>query len=684
MKMKKMMWLALIATTTAAITQAAPAIADEYGKEAAQLGQWGVALENINQQIKPGDDFYRHVNGLWLDSDPIPSDRVSFGSFLELALLSEQRVAAIMKDINEGQLKDNKNAAKIAALYKSYTDTENLNKKGLQPIAGDLRVLDAIKNHQDVAQAMGGVDLFTYTPMGVYISIDDKNPNRYLTHIVQSGLGLPDRDYYLKDEPRLVEIRKAYVSFIADMLTRLGESKVQAKAKAIMALEKRMAQVHWPADQTRDAELNYNLMSLSELKKAAPEFPWHTFFTALGLKVTEFNVAQQAVMPKLAKIFAETPVDTWKAYLKFHYLHSVAQYLTTELDEANFAFYGKVLNGQPQQLDRATRGGYVVSSQLGEAIGQIYVERHFPAAHKQMMIELVENLRKAFHLRLENLSWMSEKTKKQAQDKLAKINVKVGYPDQWLDYSAYQLTADDLLGNIKRSSKFQWQHELDRINGPVDRSEWGLTPQIVNAYYNPSLNEIVFPAAILQPPFFDPYADPAVNYGGIGAVIGHEIGHGFDDQGSKYNGDGILQNWWTASDRQQFDRKGQALVQQYNQYSPLMGLNVNGQLTLGENIGDLGGIQMAYDAYQLSLNGQTAAKLDGYSGEQRFFLSFAQIWRYAMRDDYLRQIVLSDPHSPAEYRVNGVLTNFTPWYEAFGVNNQHRMFKTKEQRTEVW
>lgn len=679
MKKQKIKWLACMALATSTTVWA-----KESDQPSAKLGEWGVALENINHEIKPGDDFYRHVNGLWLDADPIPSDRVSFGSFVELAQLSEERVAAIMKDIRAGRIKNNPNAKKIANLYQSYTNTELLNRQGLQPIQADLRLFNGLKTHEDVARAMGGVDLFTYTPMGVYISIDDKDPNRYLAHVVQSGLGLPDRDYYLKDEPRLVEIRKAYLTFIADMLSRLGEKASKQQAAAVLALEQRLATAHWPADKTRDAELNYNLMSLNELQQAAPQFPWQVFFNALGLEAREFNVAQKSVIPKLAQIFAETPVATWRAYLKFHYLHSVAQYLTTELDEANFTFYGQVLHGQPQQLDRATRGGYVVSAQLGEAIGQIYVERHFPPEHKQMMVSLVENLRKAFAARLKKLPWMSDKTRQQALDKLAKINVKVGYPDQWTDYSGYQPKVDDLLGNIKKSSRFQWQRELDRMDGPVDRSEWGLTPQIVNAYYSPSFNEIVFPAAILQPPFFDPHADPAVNYGGIGAVIGHEIGHGFDDQGSKYNGDGILQNWWTASDRQQFDQKGQALVKQYNQYSPLEGLNVNGQLTLGENIGDLGGIQMAYDAYQLSLQGEAATTRDGYSGDQRFFLSFAQIWRYAMRDDFLRQIVLSDPHSPAEYRVNGVLTNFTPWYEAFGVKQRDKLFKPQQQRTEVW
>jgi len=675
---------AVVASQAIAQTSEQPAAAKGTSAKPA-LGTWGIDLTNMDTSVKPGDDFYRYVNGLWLAENHIPEDRSSWGSFAELQKLSEERVNSIIDELSASSSASSPEAQKIRDLYNSFADQAGIEQRGLAPAKADLDRLGRVSSYEEIAKAMGDPMLALPTPYNLYIDVDPKNPERYAVNVTQGGLGLPDRDYYLRDDEQFPEIRKQYVAAIGQMLTLAKIAGAEQKAQAILDLEHALAEVQWPADQRRDAEKTYNPVTREELIKLAPEFPWNAFFESAYLgKQPDFIANEKDAFPKMAAIFRKTPVETWQAYLQFHYLQTFAPMLPKAIDDANFAFFGTVLSNQPAQLPRTTRGVRFVSAQLGEAVGKLYVERYFPASSKAQMEALVDNLRAAFAERVKTLEWMSDETKKAALRKLDQFTVKIAYPDTWRDYGALKIDAKDLLGNAQRSGAFEWNRQTSRLPGPVDRSEWGMTPQTINAYYNPGLNEIVFPAAILQPPFFDPNADPAVNYGGIGAVIGHEIGHGFDDQGSKYDGRGVLQSWWTAEDRSRFEERTQKLVQEYNGFEPLPDIHVNGQLTLGENIGDLGGMQMAYAAYHRSLGGKPAPVIDGFTGDQRFFMSWAQVWRSQMRDGVLRQVVLSNPHSPPTYRVNGVVPNVDAWYAAFGVPEDATLALPQGRRVSIW
>jgi putative endopeptidase len=675
---------AVVASQAIAQTSEQPAAAKGTSAKPA-LGTWGIDLTNMDTSVKPGDDFYRYVNGLWLAENHIPEDRSSWGSFAELQKLSEERVNSIIDELSASSSASSPEAQKIRDLYNSFADQAGIEQRGLAPAKADLDRLGRVSSYEEIAKAMGDPMLALPTPYNLYIDVDPKNPERYAVNVTQGGLGLPDRDYYLRDDEQFPEIRKQYVAAIGQMLTLAKIAGAEQKAQAILDLEHALAEVQWPADQRRDAEKTYNPVTREELIKLAPQFPWNAFFESAYLgKQPDFIANEKDAFPKMAAIFRKTPVETWQAYLQFHYLQTFAAMLPKAIDDANFAFFGTVLSNQPAQLPRTTRGVRFVSAQLGEAVGKLYVERYFPASSKAQMEALVDNLRAAFAERVKTLEWMSDETKKAALRKLDQFTVKIAYPDTWRDYGALRIDAKDLLGNAQRSGAFEWNRQTSRLPGPVDRSEWGMTPQTINAYYNPGLNEIVFPAAILQPPFFDPNADPAVNYGGIGAVIGHEIGHGFDDQGSKYDGRGVLQSWWTAEDRSRFEERTQKLVQEYNGFEPLPDIHVNGQLTLGENIGDLGGMQMAYAAYHRSLGGKPAPVIDGFTGDQRFFMSWAQVWRSQMRDGVLRQVVLSNPHSPPTYRVNGVVPNVDAWYAAFGVPEDATLALPQGRRVSIW
>jgi len=675
---------AVVASQAIAQTSEQPAAAKGTSAKPA-LGTWGIDLTNMDTSVKPGDDFYRYVNGLWLAENHIPEDRSSWGSFAELQKLSEERVNSIIDELSASSSASSPEAQKIRDLYNSFADQAGIEQRGLAPAKADLDRLGRVSSYEEIAKAMGDPMLALPTPYNLYIDVDPKNPERYAVNVTQGGLGLPDRDYYLRDDEQFPEIRKQYVAAIGQMLTLAKIAGAEQKAQAILDLEHALAEVQWPADQRRDAEKTYNPVTREELIKLAPQFPWNAFFESAYLgKQPDFIANEKDAFPKMAAIFRKTPVETWQAYLQFHYLQTFAAMLPKAIDDANFAFFGTVLSNQPAQLPRTTRGVRFVSAQLGEAVGKLYVERYFPASSKAQMEALVDNLRAAFAERVKTLEWMSDETKKAALRKLDQFTVKIAYPDTWRDYGALKIDAKDLLGNAQRSGAFEWNRQTSRLPGPVDRSEWGMTPQTINAYYNPGLNEIVFPAAILQPPFFDPNADPAVNYGGIGAVIGHEIGHGFDDQGSKYDGRGVLQSWWTAEDRSRFEERTQKLVQEYNGFEPLPDIHVNGQLTLGENIGDLGGMQMAYAAYHRSLGGKPAPVIDGFTGDQRFFMSWAQVWRSQMRDGVLRQVVLSNPHSPPTYRVNGVVPNVDAWYAAFGVPEDATLALPQGRRVSIW
>lgn len=650
---------------------------------AAELGSFGVDLSARDEAVDPGDDFYAYVNGAWLKSFKIPDEYSSYGSFTMLAERSETRLKEIIEGDATAKAPDGSEGRKVRDFYASYLDVAAIEAKGLAPLAEDFAAINALATPAEFAAAFFNPAWRAKSPVGAYIGVDAKRPDQYAVYLTQSGLGMPNRDYYL--EEKFADKQAKYQSYIAATLARAGIENAEQAAAAIYALELEIARVHWDPAKRRNRDLTYNLKSIEELEAFAPAAPWRAMFAAAGLSsINEAILREDDAVQKTAAIIAATPVATLRDYLKFHLINSNADVLPAAFDEANFAFYGTELRGTPKQKERWKRGAAAVDAALGEAAGKIYVEKHFPASSKTEMVELVANLRAALDQRLDTLAWMGEETRAKAEEKLAKFTAKIGYPDKWRDYSGLAVVAGDAYGNAKRAQKFEWDFEVSRLGGPVDRSEWGMTPQTVNAYYNPTLNEIVFPAAILQAPFFDPNADAAVNYGAIGAVIGHEIGHGFDDQGRKSDGDGVLRDWWTAADAERFKERADKLGAQYAKYEPIAGFPVNPGLTMGENIGDLGGLAMAYHAYKLSLNGAEAPVIDGLTGDQRFFLAWAQVWKRVVRDEQLKNQVATDPHSPAQYRVNGVVRNMDAWYEAFGVTADDELWLDPQDRVEIW
>ncbi len=650
---------------------------------APELGAFGVDLSSIDASVRPGDDFYDYVNGEWLRSFKIPDDYSSYGSFTALAERSEQRLREIVEDDAMQGAAPGSVERKVRDFYASYLDVDAINAKGLAPLAEDFAAIDALESQADFAAAFFDPSFVARSPIAVFIGVDAKRPDQYSVYLTQSGLGMPNRDYYL--EAKFAGKQAKYKTYIAETLARAGLPDPQGSADRIYALETEFALAHWDPAKRRNRDLTYNLKSLELLEEFAPSAPWRAMLGAAGLQsVGEVIVREDDAVQKIAAIVAETPVETLRAYLKFHLINSNADVLPQAFDEASFAFYGTELRGTPKQKERWKRGVAAVDAALGEAVGKIYVEKYFPATSKEQMIGLVANLRTALGQRLEALPWMSDETRARAQEKLSKFTAKIGYPDKWRDYSAFEAIAGDAYGNAKRARRFDWEFEVSRLGGPVDRSEWGMTPQTVNAYYNSTLNEIVFPAAILQAPFFDPHADDAVNYGGIGAVIGHEIGHGFDDQGRKSDGDGVLRDWWTAEDADRFKGLADALGAQYASYEPIDGFPLNPGLTMGENIGDIGGLAMAYHAYKLSLDGKEAPVIDGFTGDQRFFLAWAQVWKRIVREEQLKNQIATDPHSPAQYRVNGVVRNMDAWYGAFGVTPDDDLWLDPEERIQIW
>jgi len=655
----------------------------------AVLGDWGVDLSGMDKTVKPGDDFFRYVNGAWFDKAEVPADRTTTGSFVQLDIQSESRVRDIVAELESRTGALTPEEKQVRDLYKSYVDTDRLERLGLEPARRDLAAIAALRNHDDVARVMASPDIGAESIFDVRIGVDDKNPEAYAVFIRLSGLGLPDRDYYRLDEKGIVATREKYRAYIAEILQLGGVPDAEAKAEAIFKLETDIAAIHWPRADRRDAERTYNPMRTSELAAFAPDFPWADHLREGGIAgppagERQVIISEKSAFPEAAALFRRTPVELWRGYLTFHYLSSHAAYLPKRFDDARFEFYGKVLGGQREQLARDKRGVRFVGGMMGENVGRIYVARYFPADAKAKAQDLVRNLLDVYRQRIETADWMSPETRRQALEKVASFSVKIGYPDKWRDYSAFRVDPEDLLGNQARGSRFEWNRRLARLDQPVDRSEWGMSPQTVNAYYSSSLNEIVFPAAILQPPFFDPNADEAVNYGGIGAVIGHEISHGFDDQGSKYDAEGVLRNWWTEGDRKNFDERTAALVGQFGGYSPITGMFVNGRLTLGENIADLAGLTVTQAAYRLSLKGKEPPVLDGFTGDQRLFLGYAQVWRYKAREETLRQRVLSDSHSPPEFRINGIVRNVDAWYDAMGVRPGDRLYLEPAARVRLW
>ena len=648
-----------------------------------ELGAWGVDTSFVDETVKAGDDFYRHVSGKWINTFEIPDEFSSYGSFTVLFERSEDRVKKIIEDAAAGAAPAGSAEQKIGDYFASFVDVDAINEKGLAPLAEDLAYIDSLETIEEVAAAMTRPELTANSLFGAFVGVDAKQPDRYIVYMTQAGLGMPNRNYYLDE--KFADKAVKYKDYINTVLTLAEVENSAAKANAIHSLETKIAQVHWEPAKRRNRDLTYNLKTKDELKAFAPSAPWDAMLESAGLAdQTEFVLREDDALQSLAAILAETPVETWRAYLTFHLLRSNSGILPTAFDEANFAFFGTELRGTPKQRERWKRGVAAVNGALGEAVGKVYVDKHFPASSKTQMEELVANLRLAMDERLDTLPWMGEETKAQAHEKLEKFTPKIGYPDKWEDYAGLDVVRGDAYGNRKASEVWEWRDNIAKLGEPIDKTEWGMNPQRVNAYYSPTRNEIVFPAAILQAPFFDPEADAAVNYGGIGAVIGHEIGHGFDDQGRKSDGDGRLRDWWTETDAAEFQKLADKLGSQYGEYEPVKGFAVNPALTMGENIGDVGGLAMAYYAYKLSLNGEEAPVIDGYTGDQRFFMAWAQVWKRIVRDEALKNQIATDPHSPAQYRVNGVVRNMDAWYEAFNVQEGDALYLAPEDRVQIW
>ena len=682
--------VAILAPALALVIGASASAAPVPARPSPVVQPWGLSLDYIDRTLPPGADFFTYANNGWLKTAVLPPDRPATGAFSDIAIRNEERLKAIFAELHT-RTNLTPEETKIRDLYDAYMDSTQIEAAGLKPAAADLARIGALATPEDVARFLADPSLRLMGPFAMRIQVDDKNPDAYIVGLTQSGIGLPDRDYYLKDDPSLAAAQKAYQTYLARMLELAGRKDAATRATAIYALEKEIATAQWPAADRRDADKIYNPMTIAQLATAAPGYPWKAYFEAAGIsaragsKERTVLVAEVTAFPKLAQIFAATPVDVWRDYLTVQYLRTFGDYLPADVDAANFALYGTALQGRSRQLPRPTRAARMVDRRMGEAVGKIFVAKYFPPESKARIEALVQNLLKACRADLEKLEWMSPDTRRQALKKLEAFTVKVGYPSHWRDYSTLTIDRSNLIASIKNTTAFDWNRRLKRIDQTVDRSEWGMTPPTVNAYYEPVANEIVFPAGILQPPFFDPNADDAVNYGAIGCTIGHEISHGFDDQGSKYDGHGTLRMWWTEADRKKFDERAEALAKQFDAYEPLPGLHVNGHLTLGENLADLAGIHIAHEAYKLSLGGKPAPVLDGLTGDQRFYLAYAQYWRYKTTDAAMRQRVMSNEHSPSEYRVNGIVRNVDEWYAAFpDVKPGDAYYLPPESRIKIW
>lgn len=677
--------LLALSLSFAACSQAPNVDVASAAKAEAVLGSYGIATDNMDVSVKPGDNFFKYVNGAWLEKTEIPADKSNYGSFSILGDLSNDRVKGIIEASAAKPAAKGSEEQKIGDFYAAFMDIEAINAAGLAPIKADLEKIAAASTHAEAAALMGNPELGIRAIAGGWVDVDVKDIKNYIFYVGQSGLGMPNRDYYFDEGEKADRLRAAYVDYIEKMLGFAGADNARARAEAVMAFETQLADSHWEPAKSRNRSLTYNKMSKADMMDYAAGFPWAAMLEASGLDgQSNFILRQNDAIQGMAKTFGQTDMAVLRDYMTASYMGGMAAYLPEEIDTARFDFYSKALRGTQVQRDRWKRAVGQIDGYMGEMVGKVYVGKYFPPKSKSQMDALVENLRAAFKDGIDNLSWMGEATKIEAQDKLAKFNPKIGYPNKWIDYSALSVDRDNLIGTVKSANRWQWEDMLSKLGGPIDRGEWGMNPQTVNAYYRPSLNEIVFPAAILQAPFFDPNADAAVNYGGIGAVIGHEMGHGFDDQGRKTDGNGEQRDWWTESDGAAFKTRADELVAQFDSFEALPGEFVNGRFTLGENIGDLTGLTMAYAAYKKSLGGKEAPVIDGMTGDQRFFLSYGQIWQRKFRDEALRNRLKSDPHSPGEYRANGIVRNFDPWYAAFNVQPGDALYLPPEKRVRIW
>ena len=652
---------------------------------AASLGS-GINTANFDTSVRPGDDFYAYVNGTWLRDTPIPSDKSNYGSFTALADEAEENLRVIIEQAAGQEAEPGSDAQKVGDFFTSFMDEERIEALGAEPLQATLAEIAGIADKSAMLIKMAELNhISVQMPVGVYIDNDAMQSDQYISYLTQWGLGLPDRDWYLSEgDASHEEARAAYGKYVATVLELAGYERAAEAARSVLAIEFLIAGQHWDRVQNRQRELTYNKMTQDDLGALAPDMDWDAFLAALGITETSYIVRQPSYIEGLNTIWNEISLQQWKDYTSFKYVDSLAGYLGEDFVNAQFDFEGRTLGGLEEMRPRWKRGVDTVDGSLGEVVGRIYVEQHFADEAKRRMDVLVENLREAFRVGIDELAWMTEATRAEAQEKLRKFTTKIGYPEQWKDYSALSVSPDDLIGNVIRSRNVEHNRVLAKLGSPIDRGEWFMTPYTVNAYYNPPMNEIVFPAAILQPPFFNVEADDAVNYGGIGAVIGHEFSHGFDDQGRKSDGDGNLRDWWTGEDAEAFTARAAALVDQYNQFEVLPGKFLNGEFTLGENIGDLSGLAVAYKAYRMSLNGEEAPVIDGLTGDQRFFMGWAQIWRRLYRDENLEMRITSDPHSHSWARCNGVVRNFDAWYDAFDIQPGDALYLSPEQRVKIW
>ena len=646
----------------------------------------GVELENFDTSLTPGTDFYRYVNGTWLANTPIPADKSNYGSFTALADEAEEQLRVIIESAAVADSAPGSDAQKVGDFFRSFMDESRIEALGSTPILSALSEIGSVSSKEELFLMSADLNRAgVQIPAGGYVSNDEMQSDQYITYIVQSGLGLPDRDWYLStDDTTHQEARAAYQDYIGKVMAIAGYARVQESADSVMAIESRIAEVHWDRVMNRQAELTYNKRTLAELQGMSPSLDWAAFLQRYGVNEEVFIIAQPSYIVGLDAIWNEIPLEQWKDYFSYKLVDTYAPFLSDTFVQAQFDFEGRTLSGLEEIQPRWKRGVGVVDGALGEVVGRLYVEQHFRSEAKVRMDQLIENLREAFRVGIDELEWMTPDTKVQAQDKLANFNTKIGYPDEWKDYSALVVDPEDLVGNVMRSRRVEHDREMGKLGNPIDRGEWFMTPYTVNAYYNPPMNEIVFPAAILQPPFFNVEADDAVNYGGIGAVIGHEFSHGFDDQGRKYDGNGNLRDWWTETDAEAFAERAGKLVEQYNLIEVLLGKFLNGEFTLGENIGDLSGLAVAYKAYRMSLNGEEAPVIDGFTGDQRFFIGWAQIWRRLYRDENLEVRLTSDPHSHSEARCNAILRNFDAWYDAFNIGPDDPMYLSPQDRVKIW
>jgi putative endopeptidase len=645
----------------------------------------GLLLSGYDRGVRVQDDLFRFTNGQWLRTTDIPPDRTRYGAFDALAEKSDQNLRTIVEDSAAHHAAAGTPDQRIGDFYASFMDTAHLDALGAAPLRGSLARIDAIANPADVLRYFAdSTQTGSPSPIALSIDQDARNADAYIPSVSQSGLSMPNRDYYLKTDPQFVTLRDQLRAYATRALGLAGVPDPAAEAGRVLDVETRLAGIQWTAAQDRDATATYNKFTVADATARTPGLDWQVYFDTARVHTPDFIISEPSFFTALGTALTTVPLADWKSYLRFRIIDDLSPYLSNDFVTARFEFRGRELAGQQEMRPRWKRGVSAVDDAMGDLLGQRYVQRYFPPDAKKRIDALIGKLIDAYRSSIDGLDWMSDATKAEARNKLSKLAVKIGYPSKWKDYTKLTVARDDLVGNVLRSSQLGYQRSIDRLGKPVDREEWFTTPQTVNAYYNPTRNDVTFPAAILQPPFFDPKADDAVNYGGIGAVIGHEISHAFDDQGRKFDGTGNLRDWWTPQDVQRFTARTQALAAQYSAYEPLPGEHINGELTLGENIADLSGLTVARRAYELSLGGRPVAVLDGFTGQQRFFLGFAQVWRGKIRDQDLRAQLLSDPHSPNEFRANGVVSNLPEYYAAFGVKPGDKLFRAPEQRVKIW